>query len=90
MITKLSAPTGSHAGEGVSDGAAWPGVMLLATGITAVPLCLSAAAYHFYGRALLAGVSALVLLLSGVLWLRIERKRLQRGTELPDNTGALG
>ncbi|MFV8311262.1 hypothetical protein [Mycobacteroides chelonae] len=67
-----------HAGEALADRASWPGLALIALGITVVVLGLTAAGYRLYGWASIAGVAAFAFFLLGWLWLHIERKRVRQ------------
>ncbi|WP_078327192.1 protein UsfY [Mycobacteroides salmoniphilum] len=67
-----------HAGETLTDRAAWPGLAFIALGITAVVLGLTAAGYRLYGWVSIAGVSALAFFFVGWLWLHVERKRIRQ------------
>lgn len=67
-----------HAGEALKDRASWPGLALIALGVTSVVLSLTAAGYQLYSWTSIAGVLALVFFPLGWLWLHIERKRVRQ------------
>ncbi|MFI6044522.1 hypothetical protein ACIA8C_23040 [Nocardia sp. NPDC051321] len=81
--------TRSHAGEGIEDGYNIPGIVLCALGIVALALCLTAAAYGFAGWALIAGISAVALAGTGVVWILLEHRRIKakEGLGLTDQRG---
>ncbi|MFF7940950.1 hypothetical protein ACFZC5_14650 [Nocardia gamkensis] len=79
----------THAGESIEDARNWPGIILVAVGIVAMALTLTAAGYGFAGWAVIAGVVCGVCIVAGVLVIIAEHRRikLREGKRLRDAAG---
>ncbi|MGQ4618687.1 hypothetical protein [Nocardia sp. R7R-8] len=79
----------THAGESIEDARNWPGIILVAVGIVAMALTLTAAGYGFAGWAVVAGVVSGVCVIAGVLVIVAEHRRIKarEGRRLRDAAG---
>ena len=79
----------AHAGEAITDSRNWPGYVLMALGLAALGLALTAAGGGFEGWVLITGIASPVLLLAGLAVVLLERKRVKasEGKSLLDPGG---
>lgn len=79
----------THAGESIEDARNWPGIILVAVGIVAMALTLTAAGYGFAGWAVVAGIVSGVCIIAGVLVIVAEHRRIKarEGRRLRDAAG---
>ena len=79
----------AHAGEAITDTRNWPGYFLVALGLVALGLALTAAGGGFEGWTMIAGASCVVLFVAGVGLVLFQRKRVkaQEGKSLMDPGG---
>ncbi|GGG20120.1 hypothetical protein GCM10007304_37510 [Rhodococcoides trifolii] len=79
----------AHAGEAITDARNWPGYFLVALGLAALGLALTAAGGGFEGWTMIAGVSSVVLIAAGIGLVLFQRKRVkaQEGKSLMDPGG---
>lgn len=79
----------THAGESIEDTRNWPGIILVGIGVVTVALTLTAAGYGFAGWAVVAGVVSAVCVITGVLVIVAEHRRIKarEGRRLKDTAG---
>ncbi|WP_067798999.1 hypothetical protein [Nocardia beijingensis] len=79
----------AHAGESIEDARNWPGIILVAVGLVAMALTLTAAGYGFEGWAVVAGIVSGVCIIAGVLVIVAEHRRVKarEGKRLRDAAG---
>jgi hypothetical protein len=70
--------TRSHAGESMIDVASWPGYLLLVAGVIAVVGCLAAFGTGHQSQGMATGVIAIFALVSGLVYLVFEHRRVRR------------
>ncbi|CCQ17437.1 putative uncharacterized protein [Rhodococcus sp. AW25M09] len=70
-----------HAGEAIVDTRNWPGYICIGLALVCLGLTLTAAGYGFAGWAWIGVVVALVLLVSGIVLVLLERKRVKAGED---------
>jgi hypothetical protein len=79
----------AHAGEAITDARNYPGYILIALGLVALGLALTAAGGGFEGWSIIAGIACPVLFAVGVALVLLERKRIKNmeGKSLTDPGG---
>ncbi|MEA3527971.1 hypothetical protein [Nocardia implantans] len=79
----------THAGESIEDARNWPGIILVAVGLVAMALTLTAAGYGFEGWAVVAGIVCGVCIIAGVSVIVAEHRRVKarEGKRLRDAAG---
>lgn len=79
----------AHAGEAITDSRNWPGYFMVALGLAALGLTLTAAGGGFEGWAMIGSIACVVFLVGGVGLVLLQRKRVkaQEGKSLLDPGG---
>jgi Flp pilus assembly protein TadB len=70
--------TRPRVGESIADAIKWPGYFLIATAVGTFVGCLAAFGTGHTGQGVVTGVIAIVAVVSGLVWLMVESRRVRR------------